>query len=615
MALVSLRNVHVEFGGDPVLEDVTFILEEGEHVCILGANGAGKSTLLRVLAGEVPPDSGEVVRAARTRLAYLPQDVPGDRPGTALDAVVEGHDDEDGTLTVRAEGALRRQSIAPGAAFSSLSGGARRRVLLARALLDSPDVLLLDEPTNHLDLEAIAWLEENLPRLCRTFVFVTHDRAFLRRMAGRIAEIDRGRVLDWACDYDRFLVRKEESLAEERKVWARFDTRLRQEEAWLRQGVKARTHRNQGRLRQLLAMREERAARRTPTGSVSFSIQEADRTGERVLRAVGVRFAYPGSGPLLRGVTTEIRRGDRIGVIGPNGCGKTTLVRLLLGDGLEPDAGDIRRGTNLQVVYSDQLRGQLNPDASIADNIAEGREYVVVNGSRRHILGYLADFLFTPDRARQKASSLSGGERSRLLMARLFAQPSNVLVLDEPTNDLDLDTVELLEEQIDVYGGTVIVVSHDRAFLDEVAVSTLAFEKYDPETGSWIGPDDGWFVNEYPGGFSDWVERRPSPPRNPETPKNRNPGISGSRNLAVAAAGAVAKKRLSYNEQRELAALPDRIAALESEIAELQSTLSDPETFRTRAAEAATLANRLAEAEAELNAAYSRWSELDDRAG
>ena len=614
MALLSLQNIRIEFGGDPVLDNVSLNVEEGDRIAILGANGAGKSTLLRVLGGIAAPDSGTIVRHPRLRVAYLPQEVPADRPGSALDAVCEGGNVDDPTLAVDAEQALLRQGLDPAAPFASLSGGNRRRVLLARALLRSPDVVLLDEPTNHLDLEAIRWLEDNLPRLCRTFVFVTHDRAFLRKMANRIVEIDRGRALDWACDYDRFLVRKEEALAEERKLWDRFDTRLRQEEAWLRQGVKARTHRNQGRLRHLLAMREERAARRTPSGAVSLSIQEAARSGNLVLRAHGVSFGYPGAGPLIRRLETDIVRGDRVGILGPNGCGKTTLVRLLLGDGLAPDSGDIRRGTNLQVVYSDQLRGLLRPDETIAEAVAEGREYVMVDGVRRHILGYLGDFLFAPERARQPVSSLSGGERSRLLMARLFAQPSNVLVLDEPTNDLDLDTLDLLAEKIDAYGGTVLVVSHDRAFLDDVATSTLAFEKFVPETGDWLGEGEGWSVNEYPGGYSDWAARRPKPPRNPETAKNRDSGISESRNPVVAAAGAATKKRLSYNEKRELEMLPGRIDALEREIASLNAALADPETFRTRANEAAGMAERLAAAEAELSAAYDRWGELDERA-
>ena len=621
MALVSLQSVRIRFGGDPVLDGVSLNVEEGDRIAILGANGAGKSTLLKLLAGLEPPDDGEIVRARRLRVAYLPQEVPPDRPGSALDVLCDGLPDDDATLAVDAEQALLRQGLDPAAPFASLSGGSRRRVLLARALLRSPDLVLLDEPTNHLDLDAIRWLESNLPRLARSFAFVTHDRAFLRRMANRIVEIDRGRALDWACDYDCFLERKEAALAEERKLWERFDTKLRQEEAWLRQGVKARTHRNQGRLRHLLAMREERAARRVRAGSVSLSIQEAARSGNLVLRAREVSFAYPDSPPLIRRLDAEIERGDRVGVIGPNGCGKTTLVRLL-GDGLAPSSGDIRRGANLQVVYSDQLRVLLRPDDTLAEAVAEGREFVMVDGVRRHVLGYLGDFLFAPGRASQKVASLSGGERSRLLMARLFAQPSNVLVLDEPTNDLDLDTLDLLAEKIDAYSGTVVVVSHDRAFLDDVATSTLVFEKRLPDTGEWLGPDDGWSVNEYPGGYSDWAERRPAPPASscPPAPEPL-PGAAPSCPPAPQPLpGAARKKRLSYNEQRELAALPGRIDALETEIAALNATLADPATFappRPGAAPSrrpAELAARLSAAEAELSAAYDRWGELDARA-
>lgn len=601
MALLSLQNANIRFGGEPLLEDVTLNIEEGDHVCILGANGAGKSTLLKILSGKIEPDTGDMIRSAHVRLAYLPQDVPADREGTTFDVVAEG-EPEDESLASRIDRVLKRQGIDPAAPFSSLSGGNRRRTLLAKALLHEPDVLMLDEPTNHLDIESVQWLEENLPRMVRTFVFVTHDRAFLRRMANRILELDRGRVLDWACDYDRFLIRKEEALQEERKNWERFDVKLRQEEAWLRQGVKARTHRNQGRLRHLLEMRKEREARRTPSGSVTFSIQEAERSGNLVLRAQGVRFGYPGAGTLLRNVDTDIRRGDRVGIMGPNGCGKTTLVRLLLGNGLEPDAGTIRRGTNLEILYSDQLRGQLKLEESIADNVAEGREYVMINGVRRHILSYLSDFLFGPERAGQKVSSLSGGERSRLLMAKLFAQPSNVLVLDEPTNDLDLDTVDLLEEQLDAYQGTVILVSHDRAFLNEVVTSSLVFEKYQPESGTWLGAGEGWSVNEYPGGYDHWVEHRKTPPP-PEEKAVRKPAEEKK---------APTVRRLSYNEKRELEALPAKIEALEKEIAEIGEALSNPEVFRSRPEDAMALTDRLPVAESELNGAYERWTALEE---
>jgi ATP-binding cassette subfamily F protein uup len=608
MALISLRGVHLDFGGAPLLDGVDLHVEDGDRICLLGINGAGKSTLLKTMAGLISPDAGDVARSAGVRVSYLPQDVPSQTEGHALDVVCPYSDrDPDGLHRLAAEQMLRRQGLDPAADFATLSGGSRRRVLLAKAMLGEPDVVMLDEPTNHLDFDAIAWLETHLLRCCRTFVFVTHDRTFLRRVANRIIELDRGRIVDWACDYDTFLRRKADVLADEQRLWDKFDTKLKAEEAWRRQGCKARTSRNQGRLRRLESMRDERAERRTAPGAVQMAVQESGRSGQVVLKAQGVQFGFAPDRPLIRNLDTVVMRGDRIGILGPNGCGKTTLIRLLLGDAVEPQVGRIVRGTNLQVAYSDQLRGQLDDGATLVESVAEDREFVMINGTRRHVVGYLGDFLFSPDRVRQPVGSLSGGERSRLLLARLFAQPSNVLVLDEPTNDLDLDTLDLLEEQIEGYGGTVIAVSHDRSFLNNVVTSTLAFEKFQPEQPDrWLGPDEGWSVNEYAGGFDDWVARRRLPP---ETVPDAKP-----RKIADPERNAAPKRGISYNERRELAELPARIEVLDLELADLHAQLADPEAYRggdtTRVPR---LTARLQAVEGELAAAYARWEELESR--
>lgn len=607
MALLSMKNVCLSYGGKPLLDHVGFNIERGDRVCLLGVNGTGKSSLLRVLAKESEPDSGDVVYSSGVRVARLSQQVPSHLEGRVLDIVCPDGGSGGDEKLLDARQILSRLHLDPAAAFATLSGGTRRRVLLARTLLGSPDVVLLDEPTNHLDLDSIAWLEAFLLRYCRTFLFVTHDRAFLRRLASRVVELDRGKLSDWHCDYDTFLRRKEEHLEAEARQWEQLDERLEKEEAWRRQGVKARTTRNQGRLRALEALRDERRRRRERTGAVQMAVQEADRTGQIVLKAEHVSFGFD-SKPIIRDFSTVLTRGDKVGILGPNGCGKTTLIRLLLDaeaadGGLAPQSGRLVHGTNLQIAYSDQLRARLDDAQSLADNVAEGKEFVMMNGLRRHIIGYLQDFLFEPERARQPVRSLSGGERNRLLLARLFAQPSNVLVLDEPTNDLDLDTLELLEEQLASYSGTVLLVSHDRAFLDNVVTSVWAFEKHPPgETNSWLGPDEGWYVNEYVGGHGDWMKVRVVPPElePAERPAPRERAPAQPR-----------KKRATTQQIRELEELPGRIEAMEAEQDQWQARMADPAFYRQSKEEIARANQRTAELITALENAYHRWGELE----
>jgi ABC transport system ATP-binding/permease protein len=609
MAILSLKNVSLHYGGHPLLDNVEFHIEQGDRICLLGVNGTGKSSMLKVLAGEINPDSGQVSRASGTRVTILPQQVPTDLTGRIIDIVApetgeyDSHSHEVDTI-------LTRLHLDPDAEFSTLSGGTRRRVFLARTLLGSPDVVLLDEPTNHLDLDSIALLESYLLRYCRTFLFVTHDRSFLRRLASRMIELDRGHLSDWRCDYDTFLAQKEEVLHAETREWERMDERLEKEEAWRRQGVKARTVRNQGRLRALEALRLERSRRRERIGSVRMAIQEANRTGDKVLKAEHVSFGF-GNTPLIRDFSAVLTRGDKVGILGPNGCGKTTLIRLLLGAGsansLEPQAGRVVHGTNVQIAYSDQLRARLDDEKSLAENVAGGQEFVAIDGGKRHIVGYLQDFLFAPERVRQPVKSLSGGERNRLLLARLFAQPSNVLVLDEPTNDLDLDTLELLENQLAGYRGTVLVISHDRTFLNNTVTNVWAFEKHPPEPPyQWLGNDDGWYVNEYVGGYDDWEEGRLFPPVPEEpvvekvTPRVENP--------------APAIRKLTQKEKRELESLPARIETMEAEQTQLHVRLADPAFYHKDGKEIANASKRVEELAAELEAAYRRWDEIESRA-
>ena len=632
MSLVNLVNVDYSVGGPLLLERAAFAIERNERICVVGRNGAGKSTLLRLVAGELRPDDGELRVQDGVRIAKLAQEVPHDVGGSVFDVVagalgdlgallaefhhlshhldVPGNADAMARVQARIEDrrgwdldrrvtqVLTRLELPEEAEFAALSGGMKRRVLLARALVLDPDVLLLDEPTNHLDIEAIAWLEKLLLDFAGSVVFVTHDRRFLRALATRIVEIDRGRVTSWPGDWDNYLRRREERLHAETQANALFDRKLAQEEVWIRQGIKARRTRNEGRVRDLEAMRRERAQRRELQGTAKLQVGVAAASGRRVIEAEGVRFGWNGRA-IVDGFSTTILRGDRVGLIGANGSGKTTLLKLLLG-GLAPQAGEVRLGTHLEIAYFDQHRAHLREDLSALDNVSEGREYIEVGGSRKHALGYLQDFLFSPERARAPITALSGGERNRLLLAKLFAKPSNLLVMDEPTNDLDVETLELLEELLAGYAGTLLLVSHDRDFLDNVVTSTLVLE-------------GGGRVGEYVGGYSDWL--RQAPRAAAAKPPARADKMRATEADAAAAPAAdkpaPAKPKLSYKESRELDELPARIDDLESRIAALGEAMQQPGFYQQDAARIVAANNELTALQAELDAAYARWAEID----
>jgi ATP-binding cassette subfamily F protein uup len=612
MPLITLRDVRVRFRGPPLLDGVSCHIEPGQRIGLLGRNGAGKTTLMRLLAGEFRPDSGEVIAAPGTRVAILRQDVPQDVTGTIRDVVAtglegvdlaaSGGDEHD--LAWRREHAvdqiLSRMDLDPAALFAPLSSGMKRRVLLARALVAGPDLLLLDEPTNHLDIDAIDWLETFLGRWGGTLLFVTHDRAFLRRMATRILEIDRGRLFDWSCDYETFLGRKEQALAAEEKQAALFDKRLAEEEVWIRTGIKARRTRNEGRVRRLEAMRRDRADRRERQGRAGLKIQEAQRSGALVAELDGVSFAR-GDKPIIADLSLTVMRGDRIGIVGPNGAGKSTLLGLVLGS-LTADAGTVRLGTNLEIAFFDQLREQLDDEKSVADNVSDGSETIRIDGQPRHVLGYLKDFLFDAERARLPVKFLSGGERNRVLLARHFAKPANVIVLDEPTNDLDAETLELLEERLMEFTGTVIVVSHDRAFLDNVVTSLLVFEPQEPGAGR-----PGHEIRESVGGYSDWLRQRPQP-------ADEKPASPPARSQAESAASApppAGRRKLSYKDQQELAGLPATIERLEAEIAGLHAEMAADGYFRRPGDVLAADKAKLDAAQTRLTEAYARWEALE----
>jgi len=587
MALISLRNLHLAFGAAPLLDNATLQIDKGERICLLGRNGTGKSTLLKLIARELQPDSGTVQRQQGLRVATLPQDVPSDLQGTVYDCVASGIEaGETWDRQQQIELAISTLKLDAEEPLASLSGGILRRVLLARALACQPDILLLDEPTNHLDIASISWLEEFLLREKLTLVFVTHDRAFLRRLATRIVELDRGNLYDFACDYDTFLQRKEEVLHAESVQWKRFDKKLAEEEVWIRRGIKARRTRNEGRVRALQKMREEHRQRRLRTGKARLQLNEAEKSGKLVAEVENIAFGYADA-PLIKDFSCTILRGDRVGIIGPNGTGKTTLLKLLLGE-LQPDQGTVRLGTNLALLYFDQLRGQLDPDQTVQQNLAGDQDTVLVGGQSRHVIGYLQDFLFSPDRCRTPVRILSGGERYRLLLAKLFTREANLLVLDEPTNDLDLETLDLLEELLAEFAGTIFLVSHDRDFLNRTVTSTIVFE-------------GGGQVTEYVGGYDDWLRQRTEPARSEaaeEKPVRDKPKPARER-------------KLSFKEKRELESLPQQIEALENEQGQLHERLADPNFYREAGGQVAELNARLGSIETELEVCYQRWDELD----
>jgi ATP-binding cassette subfamily F protein uup len=624
MSLLLLREIQLGFGGPPLLDGVNLTLEKGERACLLGRNGAGKSTLMKVILGELAPDDGERVVSNGARIARLHQEVPQDISGTVFEVVADGvgtlarlikdyhrissqlaengdekllealeraqHqlEAENGwQLEQRVETVITRLDLDPGLAFEALSGGLKRRVLLARALITEPDLLLLDEPTNHLDLASIQWLEDFLQNYPGAMLFVTHDRAFMRRLATRILELDRGRLTDWPGDYANFLRRKEEMLNAEALENSRFDKKLAQEEQWIRQGIKARRTRNEGRVRALKEMRKERQQRREQLGKANIRLQEAERSGRLVVEVEQISYAWEAK-PILRDFSTSIMRGDRIGIIGPNGAGKTTLLNLLLGR-LTPDVGKVRLGTNLEVAYFDQLRSQLDESLSVQDNVGGGSDKVEINGSSRHIIGYLQDFLFTPERARTPVKALSGGERNRLLLAKLFTKPANVLVMDEPTNDLDVETLELLEELLLDYQGTLLLVSHDREFLDNAVTSCLVLE------------GDGK-ITESVGGYSDWERHRQLTAEERSKPKKGQTQPQARKKTTG---------KLSYKDQRELDALPQRIESLELELAELQDRLNDPSLYREQSDQLGDLQQQFDRVQNDLENAYESWEKLE----
>jgi ATP-binding cassette subfamily F protein uup len=598
MPTARLDKVSLSFGLKPLLDNVALQIRKGERVCLLGRNGEGKSSLLHLITRNIVPDSGEVWVRPGVKVASLAQEVSPASDQSVLDVIMSGVDaagsDGDWQAALQVDQVISRLELDRDAPMSALSGGWRRRVMLGRALVSEPDLLLLDEPTNHLDIDAITWLEDMMIDFDGALLFISHDRAFVRRLATRIVELDRGQLRAWPGNYDDYVLQKRAALEVEAKHAALFDKKLAQEEVWIRKGVEARRTRNEGRVRALEQLRIQRRERRERIGQVDIRVQEAGPSGKLVFDAVNVTKVF-GTTPIIADFSARIMRGDRIGIIGPNGCGKTTLIKLLVGE-LAPTEGTISRGTSLLPAYFDQQRDQLDPSKSIMDNVTGGSgETITIDGTARHVSSYLRDFLFPPERLHAPVSMLSGGERNRLLLARLFAKPSNLLVMDEPTNDLDAETLDLLEEMVAEYAGTLLLVSHDRAFLDNVVTSTLVFE-------------GAGRVNEYVGGYTDWLRQR------------RQSAVAARTPPTAPAAPAVVRppgpkpRKLSYKDQRELDAMPKTIQRLETEQVQLTDTIGDPELFRRSPADAAAAIQRLQAVEKELEAAFSRWEALESAA-
>jgi len=627
MPLVTLQDIYLSYGQPPLIDHINLVIEPGERVCLIGRNGAGKSTLLKILTGQVIADEGVLKRAAGVKIAQLEQSVPHDATGSVFDVIAEGLGEEgklaaryhhlilqlgndpsdkvmneledvqselervDGwDINQRVESIVTTMELDPDVDISSLSGGYKRRVLLARALVCKPDLLLLDEPTNHLDIDAIQWVEQFLLKWEGALLFISHDRRFMDNLATRFIEIDRGKLAEFNCNYATYIQRKKDMLETEDRHNALFDKRLSQEEVWIRQGIKARRTRNEGRVRALEALRVEHAARRKQVGTAKMDIQQADKSGKIVAEAEDISFAFDDGNAVVKSFSTLIQRGDKVGLIGRNGVGKTTLLKLLLGQ-LEPQQGNIKTGTNLNIAYFDQYRAALDESKTVQDNVSGGKDMLEVGGKSRHVISYLQDFLFSPDRCRQPVSALSGGERNRLLLAKLFTRPSNILVLDEPTNDLDIDTLDLLEELLIDYKGTVLLVSHDRSFLNNVVTSTLVFE------GNAV-------IKQYIGGYDDWLRQRKAE----QAATTTKPAATATK--ASSKTDAQVKKR-SYKVQRELDQLPAEIERLEIEIVALSEQMNQPDFYQAERSVTAAIEKNLATVQEQLNHCYQRWEELE----
>jgi len=594
MALINFQDVSLSFGGPNLLNGLNIQIHDGEKISLLGRNGAGKSTMMKVIHGIVEPDYGKIFRSKDLRTSILQQDVPDGITGTVYAVLAKGivdteeevHPDHLEQKHIRQiERVISLMSLDPGPEFQTLSAGMKRRVLLGQALVNDPDILLLDEPTNHLDIDSIKWLEEFLVRYEKTVFFVTHDRAFLQKVAKRILEIDRGNIFDWNCDYQTFLKRKEAWLESEETQNALFDKKLAQEEIWIRKGIKARRTRNEGRVRALKAMRNERSKRLEQQGTVKIDMIQSERSGKLVIEAENISFGY-NENKIIKDFSTTIMRGDKVGFIGPNGCGKSTMIKLLLKQ-LEMTAGKVKHGTKLDVAYFDQLRDQLDDNRTIRQNVTDGNEIIEFNGKSKHVIGHLQDFLFTPDRADEKVGILSGGEKNRLMLAKLFAKPFNLLIMDEPTNDLDLETVELLEELLIEYEGTLLVVSHDREFLNNVVTSTIAFE------GSGV-------VKEYAGGYDDWLRQRTVVKEVKEKTVQREKKPAE-------------KTKMTFKEKKEFETIPDDIAAKEKRKEELVALIHDPEFYQQQAHKAGEVNKEIEALDVELEVLFERWMELEEK--